>query len=136
MAKATDQPRALSSEQLSELLGLIKGADSVELKLTVPETDQRSAARSLGLDVLDAEIRQVVFFDTPDLKLYQAWRRRQGATDPGQGRRLGRETAAGGARRALAETPQVTVFRRRGGRHARRIRVLRIVQGVVERRRR
>ena len=55
----------------SELLGLMKGADSVELKLTVPETDQRPAMRSLELDMLDGQIRQVVFFDTPDLELYR-----------------------------------------------------------------
>jgi hypothetical protein len=60
---------ALSGEQLAELLKLIKGADSVELKLTIPESDQRSAVASLALDVLDAQIRQVVFFDTPDLAL-------------------------------------------------------------------
>jgi hypothetical protein len=71
MAKAHEQARTLTGEQVSELLGLMKSADSVELKLTVPETDQRSAARSLDLDVLDAEIRQVVFFDTPDLSLYE-----------------------------------------------------------------
>jgi hypothetical protein len=51
------------------MLALVKGADSVELKLTVPETDQRSAVVSLGLDPLQAQIRQVFFFDTPDLKL-------------------------------------------------------------------
>ena len=72
MAKATGPAPALSGEQLSELLRLIKGADSVELKLTVPESDQRSAARSLELDVLDAQIRQVVFFDTPDLALHKS----------------------------------------------------------------
>ena len=43
----------------------------MELKLTVPETDHRSAAASLELDVLDSQIRQVVFFDTPDLTLSQ-----------------------------------------------------------------
>jgi hypothetical protein len=62
---------ALSSEQLSELLGLLKGADSVELKLTVPESDQRSAVTALQMDPLDGQIRQVVFFDTPDLTLYR-----------------------------------------------------------------
>ena len=36
MAKATTQAPALTGPQLSELLGLIKGADTVELKLTVP----------------------------------------------------------------------------------------------------
>jgi len=65
---ARDAP-ALSGDQLSELLGLMKGADSVELKLTIPESDQRSAVASLGLDPLDAQIRQIVFFDTPDLTL-------------------------------------------------------------------
>ncbi len=69
VAKATNQAPGLSGEQLGELLGLLKGADTVELKLTVPESDQRSAAASLKLDVLDAQIRQVVFFDTPDLTL-------------------------------------------------------------------
>jgi hypothetical protein len=47
----------------------MRGADSVELKLTVPELNQRSAVRSLQLDPLDAQIRQVFFFDTPDLAL-------------------------------------------------------------------
>ena len=69
MAKATRPAPALSGAQLSELLGLLKGADTVELKLTVPETDHRSAAASLELDPLDSQIRQVVFFDTPDLTL-------------------------------------------------------------------
>jgi hypothetical protein len=60
-----------SGEQLGELLGLIKQSDSVELKLTVPESHQRSAVASLGMDPLEAQLRQVVFFDTPDLSLYQ-----------------------------------------------------------------
>ena len=49
--------------------GLIEDADSVELKLTVPESSQRSIVRALDLDPLDAQIRQVFFFDTPDLAL-------------------------------------------------------------------
>ena len=59
----------LSDEQLGELLGLIKGSDSVELKLTVPDSDHYAVAAALGIDPLDAEIRQVYFFDTPDLRL-------------------------------------------------------------------
>jgi len=62
-------PVALSHEQIGEMLDLLKDSDSVELKLTVPEHDQRSAIRSLGLDPLEAQIRQVFFFDTPDLEL-------------------------------------------------------------------
>ena len=61
----------LSDQQLAEVLPLIKGADSVELKLTVPDTDHSSAVAALEMDVLDAQIRQVVFFDTPDLTLNQ-----------------------------------------------------------------
>lgn len=51
---------------------MTKGADSVELKLTVPEPDQRSTITALGMDALDAQIRQVFFFDTPDLALNRA----------------------------------------------------------------
>ena len=58
-----------SDEELIELLGLIKGSDRVELKLTVPESDQRSTVGALGMDPLEAQIRQVFFFDTPDLAL-------------------------------------------------------------------
>ena len=65
------QPATLTDEQLSEMLGLMKGADSVELKLTVPDVDRRSAVAALEMDVLEAQIRQVVFFDTPDLTLNQ-----------------------------------------------------------------
>ena len=61
--------RGLSDEQLKEVLALTKDVDSVELKLTVPEPAQLTTARALGLDPLDAQIRQVFFFDTPDLKL-------------------------------------------------------------------
>lgn len=59
----------LTTEQLSEMLELTKSADSVELKLTVPDADHRSTAVALGLDPLEAQIRQVVFFDTPDLQV-------------------------------------------------------------------
>ena len=61
----------LSNEQLAEVLGLIKGADSVELKLTIPDEDRRSTVRALGIDPIEAQIRQVVFFDTPALDLNQ-----------------------------------------------------------------
>jgi hypothetical protein len=58
-----------SGDELTLLLGLIKESDSVELKLTVPETDQRSGIAALELDPLEAQIRQVFFFDTPELAL-------------------------------------------------------------------
>ena len=62
----------LSDAQLGELLGLIEGADSVELKLTVPESHHHTATSALDIDPLDAQIRQVYFFDTPDLRLSKA----------------------------------------------------------------
>jgi hypothetical protein len=62
----------LSGEELAELLGLIESADSVELKVTLPESEHRSAVRALGLDPLEAQIRQIYFFDTPDLQLQQS----------------------------------------------------------------
>jgi hypothetical protein len=69
MASATASGRHLTDEQLQQMTALIKGADTVELKVTVPEASQRSSARALDLDPLDAQIRQVFFFDTPKLEL-------------------------------------------------------------------
>jgi hypothetical protein len=60
---------SLSDQELSELLSLIGEADSVELKLTVPLADRTRAGEALGVDPLDGKIRQVYFFDTPDLTL-------------------------------------------------------------------
>ena len=62
----------LSDDDLSQVLALSAGSDSVELKLTVPDADHRSAVAALGLDPLDAQIRLVSFFDTPDLALNRA----------------------------------------------------------------
>jgi hypothetical protein len=82
----TDASPKLLTPQLEELLGLVGDADSVELKLTVPDEDRQSAAAALGVDPLDARLRQVFFFDTPELALDQAGvvvraRRTQGAPD-------------------------------------------------------
>jgi hypothetical protein len=68
-AAASRSAPTLSPAQVTELLGLLKGAQSVELKLSVPDAGLRSAVTSLGMDPLDAELRQVCFFDTPDLAL-------------------------------------------------------------------
>jgi hypothetical protein len=59
----------LSDEELVDLLELARKSDSVELKLTVPASDHRAAISELGLDPLEAQIRQVYFFDTPELQL-------------------------------------------------------------------
>ena len=69
MATTGTREARLSDEQLAQAMELARGSDSVELKLTVPETDQRSTVAALEMDPLEAQIRQVFFFDTPDLVL-------------------------------------------------------------------
>ena len=81
MARLAD----MTGEELRHVLDLLKGADSVELKLTVLEGRRAEAARALGFDLMDAQLRQVFFFDTPDLDLDKAGvvvraRRRQNDT--------------------------------------------------------
>jgi hypothetical protein len=88
MASTNAGPTPLSAEEISKLLALTKQADTVELKLTVPDSGSgyRSTAAALEMDPLDAQLRQVFFFDTPDLLLNQHGvvaraRRSQGAVD-------------------------------------------------------
>jgi hypothetical protein len=69
MPTAARGPHRLTDDQLREVLDLASHADSVELKLTVPDSERRSTVDALGMDPLDAQIRQVFFFDTPDLTL-------------------------------------------------------------------
>ena len=62
----------LSGEELQHLLDVIRGSDSVELKLTLPEDGRARVAAALGIDPLLAQVRQVFFFDTPELALNEA----------------------------------------------------------------
>ena len=68
----SDSGPRLVSDDLIRMMKLVSDADSVELKLTVPEHSYRSIGTALGLDPLNAQIRQVFFLDTPDLSLNQA----------------------------------------------------------------
>src|SRR5215467_9796762 len=68
----TEAGGRLVDDRLVELLSLVSRSDSVEMKLTVPEGAYRSTVVSLGMDPLAAQIRQVFFFDTPDLALNRA----------------------------------------------------------------
>jgi hypothetical protein len=82
----TKSTAPLLSADLEKFLRLVGEADSVELKLTVPDEDRYSTAAALGVDPLEGRIRQVFFFDTPDLALDRAGvvvraRRTQGAPD-------------------------------------------------------
>jgi len=69
MSSARSAPPSFSNENVARLLELLEGADSVELKLTVPEPHQRSTVAALELDRIEAQIRQVFFYDTPELDL-------------------------------------------------------------------
>jgi hypothetical protein len=69
MSSAPPSMPTLSDAEIVKLLATLKDADSVELKLTVPESHQHAATAALELDPLEAQIRQVFFFDTPDLAL-------------------------------------------------------------------
>jgi hypothetical protein len=62
----------LTDAQVGEVLKLIRGADSVELKATVPVDQHRATIQGLPLDPVEAQPRQVYFFDTPDLSLNRA----------------------------------------------------------------
>lgn len=84
----TTKPRKdrLIGDELAAMLALLGDVDSVELKVTVPDEMRRSAVTALELDPLDGIIRQVWFFDTPDLALERAGlvvraRRTQGRGD-------------------------------------------------------
>src|SRR5262245_38082185 len=69
--KRTETPR-WTDAQLAELMSLISGADSVELKLTVPAAEHRATVGNLPMDPVEAQPRQVFFFDTPNLDLDKA----------------------------------------------------------------
>jgi hypothetical protein len=62
----------LSEDELLRVVELAGGSDSIELKLTVPPSTRRAVGAALGADPLDGQIRQVYFFDTPDLTLAKA----------------------------------------------------------------
>ena len=62
----------MTDEELTSLMGLLRGADSTELKLTVPPASHRDTVQGLPLDPVESQPRQVYFFDTPDLALNRA----------------------------------------------------------------
>ena len=55
--------------ELLEMLERLAEVPSVELKMNVP-ADQRMALSGLHLDAMQGRLREVYFFDTPDLRLY------------------------------------------------------------------
>jgi hypothetical protein len=51
---------------------MLKDVGSVELKMVAPMHTHRATLGKLGVDPIEAEVRQVYFFDTPDLDLNKA----------------------------------------------------------------
>jgi hypothetical protein len=66
------RPARLNDSQLGELMGLLKGADTTELKVSIPQGNHFATIRGLPIDPVEAQPRQVFFFDTPDLALNKA----------------------------------------------------------------
>jgi hypothetical protein len=62
----------LSRSQLDEVAKILKDVGSVELKMVAPMDTHRATIGKLGLDPIEAEVRQVYFFDTPNLDLNKA----------------------------------------------------------------
>jgi hypothetical protein len=83
--KTVEPGRSLDREQLMDMITTMGGVGSIELKVSVPG-QQRTGLAALNLDFLTAKIREVYFFDTPDLTLFEHGvvpraRRTQGAPD-------------------------------------------------------
>jgi hypothetical protein len=70
-ASKTQAPE-LSRSQIDEVVTLLRDVGSVELKLVAPMHTHRATIAKIGLDPIEAEIRQVYFFDTPNLDLNKA----------------------------------------------------------------
>jgi hypothetical protein len=62
----------MTLDQVDRFWELVRDSDSVEIKLTIPADDHRATIAAVGLDPVEAEPRQVFFFDTPELALNRA----------------------------------------------------------------
>jgi hypothetical protein len=81
----TAQSETMDRDEIVAMFREMSDVGSVELKMTVPP-EQRVALTGLKVDLLEGRIREVYFFDTPDLRLFKNGvvlraRRTQGAPD-------------------------------------------------------
>ena len=67
-----DRSARIPDTEFVRLMDLMRDSDSVELKLTIPAEDHRRTIANLPIDPVEAQPRQVYFFDTPDLALDKA----------------------------------------------------------------
>ena len=72
MTSEAEEQRRAAGIEIAELFATMSASDSVELKMTVVPDQHRTTIASLAIDPVEAQPRQVFFFDTPDLRLNQA----------------------------------------------------------------
>ncbi len=109
MSTKQHEAPGLSHKQLPKLLQPPKGTDSVQPKLTVPETDQQPPATARGMDPLQAQIHQVVFFHTRWLVERHAWadRRQVGLAGKRSARKLFTKEQRAFNTEHVTETPRL-----------------------------
>ena len=132
-ARPAGAPARLSDEDLVRMMGLMKGSDSVELKLTVPVASHRATIADLPLDPVEAQPRQIYFLDTPELSPGQGRRRGASATIRRWPRRCGHQAPTGRPERAAERHPPIGLVQRRAGCAARWVRLLRLDEGANDR---
>ena len=64
--------RSLSPQDTKKLLHLVRNSKSIEIKVSVPMAAHQRTGLSMGLDPVEAQLRQVYFFDTADQALNRA----------------------------------------------------------------
>ena len=72
MTSEAEEQRRAAGIEIAELFRTMSASDSVELKMTVVPDQHRTTIASLAIDPVEAQPRQVFFFDTPDLRLNKA----------------------------------------------------------------
>ena len=72
MTTDSEPARQATNLEIAQLIETMQASDSVELKMTVVPDQHRATVASLPIDPVEAQPRQVYFFDTPDLRLNQA----------------------------------------------------------------
>src|SRR3954447_6433320 len=71
-APVTDDGPRLTDTDIAALLPILRGVDTVELKVTIPADAHRTTVRGPPICPVEAPPRQVYFFDTQDPQLNAA----------------------------------------------------------------
>ena len=126
----------LISQELLDLRGLVRGADSIELKLTLPDNSVPLGGAGAGRRPARGPDPPGLLLRHPRPRPQPGRRRGAGPPDPGSRARLGDQAAPGRPGRPAGGAAPAARVRRRGRRPAGRVRVLGIAQGPAAARRR